>query len=341
MLRLRPLTCMLVVVGALLCSSSASAASCPTETFLDFNHLAYVAVSAPSSVPLNPGAAVGAGTIDEPTSSNGCRRARRLGHAPAARLGRSKGGGAGARAAGARVRARAPMRGLRRRPPTGTACWIRSSSADSSSPPPATPARPHRARRSPLGAVIGKAVVPRPDGDGPSHRGRRSGGRGRDLRPAERGVSQPAQLSVLGVLERPGVRRSSSMPPKPSVVHVRSAGHAGRGDGRRPQRPGAVLCGRRGVDQPGRAAGGGRLRSRKSRLARHRRSRRRTVQPQGAESRPPACTRRSSPARAASRTPTAAAPCFRPGRSSSARSPRPPPRSRPSPTCWRSPSWRR
>lgn len=66
----------LLVVGALVSSSSARAASCPTETFLDFNHLDYVAVGIPATVQLSPGATVGRGVIDEPTSSNGCKRRR-------------------------------------------------------------------------------------------------------------------------------------------------------------------------------------------------------------------------------------------------------------------------
>jgi hypothetical protein len=64
----------LLVVGAFASSPPARAASCPTQTFLEFNHLAYAAVRVPASASLAPGASVGGGTIDEPTSSNGCKR---------------------------------------------------------------------------------------------------------------------------------------------------------------------------------------------------------------------------------------------------------------------------
>jgi hypothetical protein len=63
-----------VGVGAAASPSPASAASCPTQTFLQYNHLAYVALSVPSTVQLSAGSGVGQGTLDEPTTSNGCRR---------------------------------------------------------------------------------------------------------------------------------------------------------------------------------------------------------------------------------------------------------------------------
>jgi hypothetical protein len=64
----------LLLVGALATSSSAGAARCPTETFLEFNHLAYVPITVPADVPLSPGSTVGSGTVDQPASSNGCKR---------------------------------------------------------------------------------------------------------------------------------------------------------------------------------------------------------------------------------------------------------------------------
>jgi hypothetical protein len=74
-LRLGPvLFALALVVGALATSSSASAASCPTQTFLEFNHLAYVSVTVPANVPLSSGSSVGSGTLDQPASSNGCKR---------------------------------------------------------------------------------------------------------------------------------------------------------------------------------------------------------------------------------------------------------------------------
>jgi hypothetical protein len=77
--RLRPLRCAvavlaLVILGALASSGPARAASCPTQSFLEFNHLAYAEVGIPSTVRLSPGSTVGGGTIDQPTSANGCKR---------------------------------------------------------------------------------------------------------------------------------------------------------------------------------------------------------------------------------------------------------------------------
>jgi hypothetical protein len=63
---------------ALIAGAPASAASsCPTQTYLQFNHLAYAAVSIPSSVQVPAGSRLGGGTIDEPTTPNGCRRAQK------------------------------------------------------------------------------------------------------------------------------------------------------------------------------------------------------------------------------------------------------------------------
>jgi hypothetical protein len=64
----------LLIIVALAGSSSARAASCPTQTYLDYNHLGYAAVTIPANVPLAPGSAVGSGTIDQPASANGCKR---------------------------------------------------------------------------------------------------------------------------------------------------------------------------------------------------------------------------------------------------------------------------
>ena len=64
----------LLVVWGLAASSTASAATCPKQTYLDFDHLAYAAVKIPTTVSLIPGSQLGGGTIDEPTSTNGCRR---------------------------------------------------------------------------------------------------------------------------------------------------------------------------------------------------------------------------------------------------------------------------
>ncbi len=75
--RASPLLFVLLAAVALIGGSPASAASsCPTQTYLQFNHIAYAAVSIPSSVRVPAGSGLGAGTIDEPTSSNGCHRAQ-------------------------------------------------------------------------------------------------------------------------------------------------------------------------------------------------------------------------------------------------------------------------
>jgi hypothetical protein len=68
--------CVLAVAGALGFSSSAVAATCPTASYLDYNHLAYAEVAIPAGVQLAPGRAVGSGALDQPTSSNGCKRSR-------------------------------------------------------------------------------------------------------------------------------------------------------------------------------------------------------------------------------------------------------------------------
>ena len=68
----------LLVTGALAAAAPASAASsCPPQTFLSFDHLAYEATAIPATVSVPPGSRLGSGTIDEPTNANGCRRAQR------------------------------------------------------------------------------------------------------------------------------------------------------------------------------------------------------------------------------------------------------------------------
>ena len=56
--------CVLAVAGALGFSSSAVAATCPTASYLDYNHLAYAEVAIPAGVQLPPGQAVGSGALD-------------------------------------------------------------------------------------------------------------------------------------------------------------------------------------------------------------------------------------------------------------------------------------
>ena len=74
-LRVAPALFLLLLVGGLVSGAPASAApSCPTETFLRFDRLAYEATSIPATVQLAPGSRVGGGTVDEPTSADGCHR---------------------------------------------------------------------------------------------------------------------------------------------------------------------------------------------------------------------------------------------------------------------------
>jgi hypothetical protein len=68
--------CLALIAGALTCTSWAAAAGCPTATYLNYDHLAYAAVTAPPRVALVRGAEVGTGAIDEPTSADGCKRRR-------------------------------------------------------------------------------------------------------------------------------------------------------------------------------------------------------------------------------------------------------------------------
>ena len=52
------------------------AATCPKQTFLSFGGYAYVAQKLPASAGIKAGAALGSGSLDEPTSADGCKRRR-------------------------------------------------------------------------------------------------------------------------------------------------------------------------------------------------------------------------------------------------------------------------
>jgi hypothetical protein len=52
------------------------AATCPKQTFLSFGGYAYVAQELPPSAGIQAGAALGSGSLDEPTSADGCKRRR-------------------------------------------------------------------------------------------------------------------------------------------------------------------------------------------------------------------------------------------------------------------------
>jgi hypothetical protein len=65
-----------LAVGVVLAppTPEATAATCPRQTFLSFGRYAYVARTLPASVGIEPGAKLGRGVLDEPTSSDGCKR---------------------------------------------------------------------------------------------------------------------------------------------------------------------------------------------------------------------------------------------------------------------------
>ncbi len=78
-LRINPAVLVLIAAGVLAgllvgAAPASAASSCPTQTFLQFDHLAYASVAVPSTVQIPAGVSLGGGTIDEPTSSNGCHR---------------------------------------------------------------------------------------------------------------------------------------------------------------------------------------------------------------------------------------------------------------------------
>jgi hypothetical protein len=52
------------------------AATCPKQTFLSFGGYAYVAQELPASTAIKAGATLGNGSLDEPTSADGCKRRR-------------------------------------------------------------------------------------------------------------------------------------------------------------------------------------------------------------------------------------------------------------------------
>jgi hypothetical protein len=53
-----------------------SAATCPKQTFLSFGGYAYIAQKLPTATAIKAGAALGDGSLDEPTSADGCKRRR-------------------------------------------------------------------------------------------------------------------------------------------------------------------------------------------------------------------------------------------------------------------------
>ena len=53
-----------------------SAATCPKQTFLSFGGYAYIAQKLPTAPAIKAGATLGNGSLDEPTSADGCKRRR-------------------------------------------------------------------------------------------------------------------------------------------------------------------------------------------------------------------------------------------------------------------------
>jgi hypothetical protein len=54
--------------------TSHGASACPTATFLRFDHVAYLSKSIPPGVEIPAGSALGSGSVDQPASSDGCKR---------------------------------------------------------------------------------------------------------------------------------------------------------------------------------------------------------------------------------------------------------------------------
>jgi hypothetical protein len=53
-----------------------AASTCPTATFLSFDHVAYISRAIPSGVEIPAGAPLGNGSVDQPASADGCKRRR-------------------------------------------------------------------------------------------------------------------------------------------------------------------------------------------------------------------------------------------------------------------------
>lgn len=75
---------LLVASGPAAAAPASAASGCPTQTFLIYNHLDYEATTIPSTVQVPVGSTLGSGTVDEPTSSNGCKRVQNSVHVQAA-----------------------------------------------------------------------------------------------------------------------------------------------------------------------------------------------------------------------------------------------------------------
>jgi hypothetical protein len=63
-------------VAGLGAGHSAHADSCPTATFLSFDHVAYISKAIPPGVEIPVGTGLGGGSLDQPASPDGCKRER-------------------------------------------------------------------------------------------------------------------------------------------------------------------------------------------------------------------------------------------------------------------------
>ena len=53
-----------------------AASTCPTATFLSFDHVAYISKAIPAGVEIPAGDGLGSGSVDQPASADGCKRQR-------------------------------------------------------------------------------------------------------------------------------------------------------------------------------------------------------------------------------------------------------------------------
>jgi hypothetical protein len=56
--------------------SAQAESTCPTATFLSFDHVAYISKAIPAGVEIPVGAGLGSGSLDQPASPDGCKRER-------------------------------------------------------------------------------------------------------------------------------------------------------------------------------------------------------------------------------------------------------------------------
>jgi hypothetical protein len=56
--------------------SAQADSTCPTATFLSFDHVAYISKAIPAGVEIPGGAGLGSGSLDQPASPDGCKRER-------------------------------------------------------------------------------------------------------------------------------------------------------------------------------------------------------------------------------------------------------------------------